>query len=61
MPNLNDAQDLAEGKIKCACGNEAWKQFIYISSGKDLVAGCKRCGAILGYQSDGWLQIASPM
>lgn len=62
MSLLTEARALAEGKIKCACGNEAWRSFIYISPGaKDtLLAGCKRCGAILGHKPDtGWTQIAA--
>lgn len=56
-------QELAEGKIECSCGNNEWKQFIYISSklaASDKVAGCKRCGAILGHVEGAWKVIAEP-
>lgn len=42
---ISEVQAIAEGKIKCGCGNEDWQQFVFVGSdAKHLVAGCKKCG-----------------
>jgi hypothetical protein len=44
---------LADGKIKCQCGNDNWEQFLYIGLGDMQIGGCKRCGTSYSYQIDG--------
>jgi hypothetical protein len=33
-----------EGVIRCVCGNDDWRQFLYIQAGEEVIAGCKLCG-----------------
>ena len=55
---------LAEGKIRCQCGNDVWEMFLYVGAPpRDIMGGCKRCGAIFAYrEADGsWAQQSGPV
>jgi hypothetical protein len=42
---MDELRAVAEGKVACACGNDDWHEFLYVSAGGGgYVAGCKRCG-----------------
>ena len=45
---------LAEGKLKCRCGNANWLNFLYVA---ETTAGCKKCGTIHRYELGKWIEI----
>lgn len=52
---LSEVQVLANGKLACTCGNKAWRQFLYVGSGADVIgACCKRCGANFEIKDGSW-------
>lgn len=54
-------QGIAEGSLKCDCGNQDWKQFIFVASGEEfVVAGCKKCGCIFMHRNGNW-EITVPL
>lgn len=56
-----EMQKLAEGTIKCQCGNEDWTLFLYISGGPDnAMAGCKKCGRSYIHTKGGWEKSGGP-
>ena len=56
---FKEIRQFAEDKILCKCGNDNWKQFIYVQ-GSGLfryVAGCKKCGTVYTLTDDYlWLE-----
>ena len=52
---------LAEGKLKCKCGNRDWRGFLFITGGPgQVVAGCKLCGSSYSHQNEHWEKIGGP-
>lgn len=41
---FREVQELADGKIKCECGNSDWRMFVYVGAISDYLAACKTCG-----------------
>ena len=61
MP-MKRLKDIAEGKLKCPCGNEDWRQFLYVAAGTDYTAYCKACGSIFQLSPvDGWCRTRGPV
>lgn len=62
---LKEVRSLAEGKLKCECGNDNWEeQFLFISTlsatSGEYVAGCKRCGRTYQTKGSVWVLIGGP-
>lgn len=54
-PFFKQIQELADGKLKCECGNADWRQFLFVSSPEAVIAGCKKCTAIHIGTERGWV------
>ena len=60
MRGISDAQAVAEGKIKCKCGNDSWQQFLYVET-TPLMGACKFCGSTYGYVAGQWIEFRGPV
>lgn len=59
---FRNAEKIAAGVLKCECGNEDWRQFLFVGSDDEPnIAGCKKCGRVYQYDiNGGWLKKADP-
>lgn len=55
-----EIRGVAEGKIRCHCGNGNWEQFLYVSVGTEYMAGCKLCATAHTYLDGEWKELARP-
>jgi hypothetical protein len=51
---------LAEGKLKCACGNDVWENFLFVGAQEQVMAGCKRCGRAHLLKDGQWIEKSGP-
>ena len=54
MTFQDEIKQVAEGKLACACGNQDWRQFLFVSLGASYRAACKRCFSIWIYENKIW-------
>lgn len=58
MDDIYEAtRKIAEGQIRCTCGNDDWTAFIYVTGG---MAGCKKCGSVYQYNGTWELKTKGP-
>lgn len=47
--NEDDVRLLAEGDLKCECGNGDWRKFAYVGWGQVVIAACQTCHRTYDY------------
>lgn len=47
------------GRLHCVCGNNDWKQFIYVAVGDDVMVGCKKCGTVVTKRTESNEQLST--
>jgi hypothetical protein len=58
---LRDLEKVAAGKLKCPCGNEDWRHFLFVTADPDYTACCKACGSVFQLSPvDGWCRTRGP-
>jgi hypothetical protein len=53
-------QELAEGKIHCACGNDDWHMFLFVGAPTPAMAGCKKCARVHILKDGAWVEKTGP-
>lgn len=60
MFDYQTMQKIADGKLHCICGNNDWKEFLYVGSDSEhVIAGCKRCAATHHHKDGKWQMLQS--
>lgn len=49
---FRNMERVAQGNLRCDCGNDNWERFAYVNLGVNTIAACVTCGRTYDYKAD---------